>query len=227
MPVLQKYLSRFSIKQFFYYLKARQPTEHLLHSIDQDSFKTLLHYKDDTGHPQYKKYFNAPYWLRLNVQRALYLGLNRKQPLSILDIGAGFGYFPYVAKFYGHDVLGIDLPDDKLFAKASEFLNVARAEYCIKPHTPIPSFGKKFDLITAFQVCFNGHIEGEIWHEAEWDSFLKDLFANHINEGGQLYMEMNWSPHINGWLPDSVVHLFKEKYNASFDGPSRVSLFSS
>ena len=224
MTYLQKLCARFSPKQFFYHLKAKQPTEHLLHSIDQEAFKALLKFKDDTGHPQYKKYFNVQYWLRLNVKRALYLGLNRKQPLSILDIGAGFGYFPYVAKFYGHDVIGIDLPDDVLFEKASEFLNVKRQEYRIERETAVPSFGQKFDLVTAFQVCFNGHIEGDIWQKDEWDFFLKDLFENHINDGGSLYMEMNWSPHIGGWLPEGVVSLFKDKYRASFDGPSRVIL---
>lgn len=226
MQQLQRFLTRISPKQYFYFLKARQPTEHLLHSIDQEAFKALLQFKDDTGHPQYKKYFNAAYWLRLNVQRSLYLGLNRMQPKSVLDIGAGFGYFPYVAKFYGHNVIGIDLPDDVLFEKASQFLNVKRQEYRIEPKTAMPSFGQKFDLVTAFQVCFNGHIEGNIWQEADWDFFLKDLFSNHMNEGGKLYMELNWSPHIGGWLPEGVIKLFKDTYRASFDGPSRVTLFA-
>jgi len=224
MQHLQRILDKTSPKQVFYHMKARQPTEHLLHSLDMTEFKKLLKFKDDTGHPQYKKYFNAAYWLRQNVQRALYLGLNRKQPIDILDIGSGFGYFPYVAKFYGHRVIGIDLPGDTLFNKAAEFLGIERRDYKIEPKTAIKSFGTKFDLITAFQVCFNGHIEGEIWGEDQWDFFLNDLFENHMKPDGVLYLGMNWSPHIHGWIPEEVQTLLKEKYHAKFDGPSRITL---
>jgi len=226
MSLLHKLQVRISPKQFFYHLRAKQPTEHLLASIDEGAFRALLKYKDDTGHPQYKKYFNAAYWLRLNIQRALYLKLNQAETKSILDIGAGFGYFPYVAKFYGHDVLGIDLPGDVLFNKAATFLNIKRQEYTIERNVAMPSFEQKFDLVTAFQVCFNGHIEGEIWGVKEWDFFLKDLFANHMNDGGKVYFEMNYSPHIDGWLPREVADMFRDQYRAQFDGPSRITLFA-
>lgn len=224
MQKLNRILEKTSPRQAFYYMKARQPTEHLLHSLDMAALKKLLKYKDDTGHPQYKKYFNAAYWLRQNVQRALYLGLNRAQPQNILDIGAGFGYFPYVAKFYGHNVIGIDLPGDTLFNKASDYLNIDRRDHRIDSNTPMPSYGVKFDLITAFQICFNGHIEGEVWGEDEWAFFLNDLFENHVNAGGRVYLGLNWSPHIDGWIPEEVRALFKDKYHAKFDGPSRVIL---
>lgn len=226
MQKIIRIIEKLSPRNIFYDFKARQPTEHLLHSIDMDAFKALLQYKDDTGHPQYKKYFNASYWLRQNVNRALRLGLNRIKPLDILDIGSGFGYFPYVAKFYGHRVIGIDLPGDVLFDKASKFLNVDRRDYQIDPLTPMPSFGTKFDLITSFQVCFNGHIEGEIWQAKQWDFFLKDLFTHHMKDGGKLYLELNWSPHVGGWIPQEVKKLFQQKYKAKFHSPSAVTLFT-
>lgn len=224
MQKLDRILDKVSPKQLIFSYKARQPTEHLMHSLDQEGFKKLLKYRDDTGHPQYKKYLNARYWLHKNVERALKLNLNRIQPITILDIGCGFGYFPYVAKFYGHDVIGTDLPGDKLFRKAAEFLKVDRRDDIVEPMKPLPDFGKKFDLITAFQVCFNGHIEGNIWGEKEWDFFLEDLFKNHINTGGKIYLELNWSQHIQKWIPDEVSDLFKKKYNAKFDRMSRVTL---
>lgn len=224
MQHLQRILDKASPKQAFYYIKARQPTEHLVHSIDMDEFKKLLKFKDETGHPQYKKYFNAAYWLRQNVQRALYLGLNRKQPMDILDIGSGFGYFSYVAKFYGHRVIGVDLPGDTLFNKAAEFLGIERRDCTIQPKKALESFGTEFDLITAFQVCFNGHIEGEIWGVEEWDFFLNDIFENHMKTNGRIYFEMNWSPHIQDWIPEDVRRLFKDKYRAKFDGPSHILL---
>jgi len=221
-----QYLDKLSLKRAFLSLKARQPTEHLYHSLDHEKFKELLAFRDDTGHPQYKKYLNAEYWLRQNVRRALYLGLNRSAPLSLLDIGCGFGYFPYVAKFYGHDVIGVDLPEDKLFEKASEFLNIDRRDLRIEPFTPVESMGRKFDFITAFQVCFNGHIEGEIWGAREWEFLLDDLFQSHMNPKGRIYLELNWSQHIKDWLPQDAKKLFKQKYGAKFDGQSHVMLHS-
>ncbi len=219
-------MDKLSFKRAFLSLKARQPTEHLYHSLDHEAFKGLLKFRDDTGHPQYKKYLNSEYWLKQNVRRALYLGLNRSAPLSILDIGCGFGYFPYVAKFYGHHVIGVDLPNDRLFQKASEFLNIDRRDLCIEPFKSIPAFDKKFDFVTSFQVCFNGHIQGQIWEKKEWEFLLDDLFNNHINPKGRVYLELNWSQHIKDWLPSEVRQLFKEKYAAKFDGLSHVMLYS-
>jgi SAM-dependent methyltransferase len=215
-----------SPRYMYYRLRAGVPTAHVLASIDPDGLKALLQYKNQTGHPQYKKYFNAPYWVQLNVIRALYLGLNKRQPISILDIGSGFGYFPYAAHFYGHDVLGMDVPGDTLFTRASAYLDVTRIEHEIAPKKKLPDMKRKFDLVTAFQICFNGHIEGQLWGREAWDFFLSDLYKNHMNEGGRVYLELNWSPVIKGWLPEAVVELFRDKYGARFDGPSRVMLFA-
>ena len=221
-----RFMEKFSLKRLYYRWRAKVPTEHLLASIDAEEFRTLLKYKDDTTHPQYKKYLNVPYWLSLNVARALSLGLNRSKPLSVLDVGSGFGYFPYAAHFYGHEVVAIDVPGDVLFDKASEFLGVDRRFHVIKPKTKLPKFDTKFDLVTAFQVCFNGHHAGEDWGREAWDFFLKDIFKHHMNEGGRVYLELNWSPVIQGWLPVAVRELFLDIYGAKFDGPFRVTLFA-
>jgi SAM-dependent methyltransferase len=217
---------RLSLRRLFYFWKAALPAEHLLASIDEASFRGLLKYRDETGHPQYRKYFNAPYWLRQNVARALGLGLHRTLPIRILDIGSGFGYFPYAAHFYGHDVVGLDVPGDVLFDKASEFLGITRKHHTIEFKKKLPLFDKKFDLVTAFQVCFNGHIDGPLWGVEAWEFFLNDVFENHLNDGGRIYLELNWSPHIQGWLPEAVRDLFVETYKARFDGLSRVTLYS-
>jgi SAM-dependent methyltransferase len=218
------FLEKLSPRQKYYDLKAKLPTQHLLSSIDKHEFRQLLKFKDNTGHPQYKKYFNTPYWLHLNVKRALYLGLNRSKPISILDIGCGFGYFPYAARFYGHDVKAIDVPGDVLFQKVSEFLDVQRYNFIIQEFKPFIDLGTKFDLVTAFQVCFNNHTEGHPWGCDKWEYFLEDLFANHMNTGGRIYLEFNWSPHVHGWMSAEVKELFKTRYKAKFDGQSRVWL---
>lgn len=226
MLTLKRLYARFLPKILLHHYRAKQPTDHLMASLDHDALTGLLKYKEQTGHPQYRKYFNAQYWLRKNLTRVLSLKLDRQKPLKIMDIGCGFGYFPYAAKFYGHDVLGVDLPGDTLFQKASAFLGIERKEHRINPMEVLPNFGSKFDLITAFQVCFNGHQENELWGRKEWGFFLEDLFANHITENGKLYMELNWSPHIKAWLPEDVIELFTQKYNAKFEGAYRVFLYA-
>ena len=84
MKIIQRLYAKYSPVQAFYYWRSKQSAEHLYHSLDHDELKSLLKYKDDTGHAQYRKYFNASYWLQKNVQRAAYLGLHRKKPISIL-----------------------------------------------------------------------------------------------------------------------------------------------
>ena len=56
-------------------------------------------------------------------------------------------------------------------------------------------------------------------------NFIDDLFAKHVNAGGRIYLELNWSQHLKRWLPEDVEEYFKEHYDADFDGPSRVTLY--
>ena len=130
-------------------------------TIDPEAFFQLRVLKLRTLDLRYQKYLNIDYWLRLNVMRALRLGLHRphKKPLRILDLGTGFGYFPYVARFYNHDIHGVDLPDDPLFVGAQTFFEipVTHARIDINAEKILPDLGARYDLITGFQVCFNGH----------------------------------------------------------------------
>src|SRR5437764_13954073 len=50
------------------------------------------------GAKQINRYDDFDYWLRVNVERAQDLWLDRSPPLRILDLGSGAGYFLYVSK---------------------------------------------------------------------------------------------------------------------------------
>lgn len=50
---------------------------------------------------------------------------------------------------------------------------------------------KKFDLITAYLICFNNHKKSDLWHIREWDFFLNDLFDNNLLQGGKIYLSFN------------------------------------
>lgn len=205
---------------------AKRHTKDLMASMDMEGFEKLKVFKNDTGHPHYKKYFNVDYWLRKNMQRVLHLRLNKSQNrLKILDLGAGFGYFPFAAAFFGHDVVGLDLPGDKLFDEACKFLEVDRRHHKIQKNKPLPNnLGNKFDLITAFQVCFNDHYEDKPWGADEWKYFIDHVFEKHLNPGGKIYLELNFHHKLQSWLPDDAKALFNEKYSAKFTGSSRVTI---
>jgi SAM-dependent methyltransferase len=206
--------------------RSKRHTEDLMASMDWQGFEELKKYKHQTGHPHYKKYFNMPYWLRKNMQRVLILRLNRTQKrLKILDIGAGFGYFPYAAMFFGHEVVALDIPGDTLFGKACAFMEIPKVHFTIEAKQPLPEdMDGPFDLITAFQVCFNNHYADWPWGAEEWDYFLAHLFDKHLKPGGQVYLELNYHQKVQDWLPADAKKLFREKYKAQFTGFSRVKI---
>ena len=56
---------------------------------------------------------------------------------------------------------------------------------------PLPNFGRKFDLITAFATAFHGSLEHAWrWGEKEWDFFLSDL-ESRLKPGGQIFFDLN------------------------------------
>src|SRR6266436_6213334 len=126
-------------------------------------------------------YENAAYWIGINVERAQDLWLDRSPPLRILDIGSGAGYFLYVCKFFGHDVLGFDTDTEPLFHATTALLNVPRVIGQVERQTPLLDFRGKFDLVTAHRICFHriGRVrDGVEWSAADWEFFIDDVRAN-------------------------------------------------
>ncbi len=205
---------------------AKRHTEDLMASMDIKSFDELKSFKNETLHPHYKKYFNTPYWLRKNMQRVLHLHLNKSQKkLKILDLGAGFGYFPFACEFFGHKVVGLDLPGDRLFDEACKCLDIERHHHTIQKCRPLPdNLGGPFDLITAFQICFNDHYQEKPWDVEGWEYFIDHLLEKHLNPRGRIYLELNFHHALQTWLPNDVKSLFKDKYNAKISGSSRVTI---
>jgi hypothetical protein len=58
---------------------------------------------------------------------------------------------------------------------------------------PLPALGR-FDLVTAFQICFDRHPNGENWGVAEWDFFRRDVEDHLLLPGGRLMLEFNGLP---------------------------------
>ncbi len=72
-----------------------------------------------------------------------------------------------------------------------DFLKVNRIVHRIKALQKLPSFGKKFDLINAYAICFNNHDQPDLWGVDEWTFFLQDLKQNHLKENGRIVLALN------------------------------------
>jgi SAM-dependent methyltransferase len=108
-----------------------------------------------------------------------------------MDIGCGGGFFLFVAQALGHHGLGLDVAGIPVFDGLVELLGVDRRNYRITAFEPLPDFGRKFDLITAFATAFQGGREDSWrWGPREWDFFISDL-EGHLAPGGRIFFELN------------------------------------
>jgi SAM-dependent methyltransferase len=108
----------------------------------------------------------------------------------VLDLGCGAGYFIYIAQLLGHDCVGLDTDEQTMFSEITQLLGVERVIWRIQPFVPLPPLNKKFDLITAYRICFNDHKGENLWGLAEWEFFLNDL-AKHLAPNGRIWLEFN------------------------------------
>ena len=170
----------------------------ILDDIDWIKFKDLRHkYPYHPGSPQINRFENVVYWIIINIERAQDVWLDRARPLRILDLGSGAGYFLYVCKQLGHEVLGFDTDNEPLFRATIELLDVPRVIGRIERQTPLPDLGGMFDLVTAHRICFHriGKVrDGLEWSPADWKFFINDIRTRFLNENGRLLLEVNPRP---------------------------------
>ena len=181
------------IRRFLYPV----PIGPLLASIDQQQLDALR--KEYGSLPptapalwrHYSKYLDLQERLPINVRRAQDLNLQRLPCQEILDIGCGGGFFLFVAQTLGHRGLGLDVAGIPVFDGLIGLLGVDRRNYRITAFEPLPDFGRKFDLITAFATAFHGGREDSWrWGPEEWDFFISDL-EQHLEPGGRIFFELN------------------------------------
>ena len=136
------------------------------------------------------KYLDLERWIGINIRRIQEVELDLSRPKCILDLGCGAGYFLYIAQLLGHGGLGLDMDRVSMFRDLTRLLGVRRVVQRIQPFHPLPDFGQKFDLITAFMICFNNHKTPDLWKVPEWEFFLDDL-ARHLTPRGRVWLELN------------------------------------
>jgi SAM-dependent methyltransferase len=136
------------------------------------------------------KYLDLDRWIPINIRRIRQTELDLSRPRRILDLGCGAGYFLYIAQLLGHSGVGLDMDRLSMFREVTRLLGVRRIVQRIDAFQPLPEFEEKFDLITAFMICFNNHKMPDLWKVPEWEFFLDDL-AKHLTPRGRVWLELN------------------------------------
>jgi SAM-dependent methyltransferase len=207
---------QFSIGDIPNFIRARALAAKADAALDQAKFQEVIARHASEGYDSYK-YFDKQLWLRTKMMRAVELGLDMSPPLSVLDLGCGAGYFLYCCKYLGHSVHGIDLPDYPFYRSMIALFEIPRTGFRIEPFKTLPLLGKRFDVITAHQICFNGHKTEGLWGVNEWEFLLDDLAQNYLKPGGTIALEFNEEPDI-GFYTKAVRRYFELKSARIFRG---------
>jgi len=163
----------------------------VIETIDPAEFEQIRQrYAVANPGADWPKYLDLDRWIEINIRRIREVELDLSRPKHILDLGCGVGYFLYIAQLLGHGGIGLDMDRLAMFREITRLLGVRRVVQQIEAFRPLPDFGQKFDLITAFMICFNNHKMPDLWKVPEWNFFLDDL-AKYLRPRGRVWLELN------------------------------------
>ena len=66
---------------------------------------------------------------------------------------------------------GLDLDKDIVLNEMIKLFKLERVTWRIRAFVKLPDFKRKFDLITAFMICFNFPPRHPYWGPRQWDFF--------------------------------------------------------
>jgi SAM-dependent methyltransferase len=163
----------------------------VIETIDPAEFEQIRQrYAVANPGADWPKYLDLDRWIEINIRRIREVELDLSRSKHILDLGCGVGYFLYIAQLLGHRGIGLDMDRLAMFREITQLLGVRRTVQQIEAFRPLPDFAQKFDLITAFMICFNNHKMPDLWKVPEWDFFLDDL-AKYLKPRGRVWLELN------------------------------------
>ena len=165
-----------------------------------------------------EKYLNYKFWLKESLLRAYELNLqNTKNKKNILDIGTGAGYFPFICNELNHSGFCLDVPDNDLYDQLTDSLGLIKFKRYIKCFEPIKlKTDIRFDLITAYMICFNNHKQEDLWRSDEWRFFISDLQSNYLKRNGLIVLNFN-EEEPDVYFSDELISFFNSE-NYQVDG---------
>ena len=160
----------------------------------------------------YDKYIDD-FDVRFGSSLVNYSRISKKNSTTVLDIGTGMGYLPYIFKHNGYDVTCFDMAGcAEIFNRSCEILGIKKVDFTINKYVNIPNFNKKFDIVNASLVTFNQHRETEIWLKDEWLFFLNDIYNHQLNDNGILYLGFNSEIENKFYLGNDILHNMFDPY---------------
>jgi hypothetical protein len=172
-------------------LSPLEPEFHRSLISDSTLHDLVERFGDSDPYPGFSKYLDAEHYLGTALHHYSVAGLHPSKLESVLDLGTGAGYFPFVCRNIGHETLALDVPAHPFYGEMISMLGVTRMEHRIEKRQPLPGFQRRFDLVTAFAICFNGHDTDDLWGPEEWEYFISDLRENVLQEQGRICLVLN------------------------------------
>lgn len=166
---------------------------HVLGDLDFEAYRTMqAGYREREQLGTYVKFLDLGYWLDAKFDMVWQFGLHERPPLSIVDLGAGVGNFAYICRYFGHEVLSMDVGKVAIYDDMIALFRVPRVIGRVDPFVPLQSFGKRFDLLTAFMAVFDKKADKSgNWHEPEWTYLLNDIARNHLTDRGEILLKIS------------------------------------
>jgi SAM-dependent methyltransferase len=207
-------------------------TRRVIETIDPADFERIRRrYAVADPGADWPKYLDLDRWIGVNIRRIRQLELDLARPKQILDLGCGAGYFLYIAQLLGHSGVGLDMDRLPMFREITRLLDVRRVVQRIHAFRPLPNFSQKFDVITAFMICFNNHKMPGLWGVPEWEFFLNAL-AKHLKPRGRVWLELNqeydetfYTPELKEFFQKRGAKIDEQKviFNSGFRAPVSTS----
>jgi SAM-dependent methyltransferase len=207
-------------------------TQRVIETIDPVAFEQIRQrYAVADPGADWPKYLDLDRWIGVNIRRIRQLELDVARPKQVLDLGCGAGYFLYIAQLLGHSGVGLDMDRLPMFREITRLLDVRRIVQRIQAFRPLPNFDQKFDLITAFMICFNDHKMPGLWGIPEWEFFLNDL-AKYLKPRGRVWLELNqeydetfYTPELKGFFQKRGAKIHEQKviFNSGLRAPASTA----
>ena len=88
-----------------------------------------------------------------------------------------------------------------MYGEMFEAFGLRRVIWAIKAFESLPDQGERFDLVTAFSICFNEHKKPGLWGPKQWDFLLQDLKNHFLQPSGEIFLGLNPEPNDSFYSP--------------------------